>query len=537
MTGTLEEIKKERERFVAFAFAAAEIFMELDSAGNILFEGGAVERIGAEKTSSLVGNNIENIIDPDDVEVYKALILHLQYKGRIGPIPIRFLTENNRSLALRVFALGMPGSDARTFLSLRSAPLGGRGTSDSSDNEETGLLGQNAFIELASKTMAASPSENNVYMTAIEVEGLEDARKNFGPKFTQSLLHKISAHLTTLSLDGELAGQLSDKHFAFLHRAKNDGSHLSESLKTVDANVTLKSTYSTVAANGTGVPEDQVIRTLSYILSKFCENPKSVNFESLSNAFNVMASEAQLRVTNMRSMIETGNFKIAFQPVVSLQNGTILHNEVLSRFNDSTSDYTPLEVIQFAEDIGVIEEFDLALCRKAIDYIRKMKKLGTPVRLSVNLSGRTFDNSRGIEPLLKTLLAAKDISHSLLLELTDTATIKNLVKVEAVLNDLKAAGFKLCLDDFGAGASGYQYLRAFNVDYVKIDGSYVKDIVRKDYKPTFLLSIIRLCDDLGIKTIGEHVETNFQADFLRSIGVHYGQGFHYGKPDYAPRTN
>lgn len=537
MSGILDEIKKERERFVAFAFAAAEIFLELDSDSQILFGGGATERITPKKEAGLVGKNIKDVIDNDDYEVFRALTLHLEHKGRIGPLPIRFITDQGRSLALRVFALGMPGPDARVFLALRAAPLGAGGAVIASAHEETGLLTQESFMELATKTMADSSSSSGLYMTTVEVDGLAGVQKDLGPKHMKGLLKQIAAHLRTLSIDGQAAGQISDKHFAFLHRTKMDGEHLSRSLGELDKNVSLKSTYVTLAADTTEASEDQILRTLSYILTKFCENPKNVNFDTLSSAFDDMAASAQQRVTSMRNMIDTGNFKMAFQPVVSLQTGDILHNEVLSRFEGNAEDNSPLEIIKFAEDVGIIEEFDIALCRKAIDYVRKLKKLGTPLSLAMNISGKTLDSGRFVEPLVNTLIEAKDVSRALMLELTETSAVQNLEKVEAILNDLKVAGYKICLDDFGAGASGYQYLRAFNVDFVKIDGTYVKDMHKKDYKPTFLMSIVRLCDDLGIRSIGEHVETKFQADFLKSLGVHYGQGFYFGKPDFTPRTN
>lgn len=537
MSGVLEEVKKERERFVAFAFAAAEIFLEVDATGKILFEGGASDRIGAKGGSSLVGDNILNIIDPDDKEIYKALFTHLEHKGRIGPLPLRFVSEDNRSMALRVFALGMPGEGGRTFLALRAAPLGGTGVSEQSADKETGLLTRDAFMDLAAATMADKSEGSNLYMTAVEVDGLEEARKKGGPKYMKHLLKQVAAHLKTLSVDGQAASQIGDKHFAFLHRTKADGEALNKTLQTVDKNISLKTAYATVSADGSDVSEDQVLRTLSYILTEFCNNPGEVDFDTLSSAYEGMASKAQRRVTNMRSMIETGNFKMAFQPVVSLQNGDIHHNEVLSRFDQQGESNSPLEVIKFAEDVGIIEEFDLALVHKAIDYVRKMKKLGTPLTLAVNLSGRTLDSSKYADPLVNTLKDAKDVAHSILLELTETTAVQNFEKVEAMLNDLKACNYKTCLDDFGAGAAGYQYLRAFNVDFVKIDGQYVRDMNSPGYRPTFLLSIVRLCNDLGVKTIGEHVENRFQADFLRSLGVDFAQGFHFGKPDFAPRTN
>jgi EAL domain-containing protein (putative c-di-GMP-specific phosphodiesterase class I) len=537
MSTALEDVKKERERFVAFAFAAAEIFLEVDKDGKILFEGGASDRLGAGKSSQLVDSNILDIIDQDDQPIYKALFTHLEHKGRIGPLPLRFMSENNRTIALRVFALSMPGEQGRTFLALRAAPLGGGGISEQSADKETGLLTRDAFMGLAAKTMSDNSQGSNLYMTAVEIEGLDEARKKGGPKHMKQLLKEVAAHLRTLSVDGQAASQISDKHFAFLHRTKTDGEHLSKTLQKVDKNIRLKTSHSTLTADGADVSEDQILRTLTYILNEFCNNPGDVDFDTLTNAYEDMASKAQIRVTNMRSMIETGNFKMAFQPVISLANGDIHHNEVLSRFDENGVGGTPMEIIKFAEDVGIIEEFDIALVHKAVDYVRKMKKLGTPLTLAVNLSGRTLDSEKFAEPLVNALKDAKDVAHSLLLELTETTAVKNFEKVEVMLKELQSCNYKICLDDFGAGAAGYQYLRAFNVDFVKIDGQYVRDMNTPGYRPTFLLSIVRLCSDLGIKTIGEHVENRFQADFLRSLGVDFAQGFHFGKPDFTPRTN
>ena len=536
MSSLIDELRKERERFVAFAFAAAEIFFEVDSSGKILFAGGAAEKIAAEKAgASHIGNSIYELIDDDDRDVYIALKMHLEHKGRLGPIPLRFKGSQGHTFALRLFGLHMPGEDSRTFIALRSAPLGG-GISDQSLDKETGLLTRDGFLDLAASTMSADGnSSNNLYMTAVEIDGIDEAKKKYGPKFANNLVGRLAAHLKTISVDGQMAGQIGDKHFAFLHRTQSDGEYIGESLKKVDDKVALKTAVSTVSADS-DLSEEEILRTLSYVLSKFCEDSASVDFEQLSAAYDGMAAEATAKVTNMRTMIESGSFKMAFQPVVSLQSGDIHHNEVLSRFDDRLDGKTPRDIIGFAEEIGMIEEFDIALCKKAIDYVRKMRRLGEPLKLAVNLSGRTLESGRFIDEFVSQLMQAKDVARDIMLELTETKAIKNMEKAEAILSDLKAIDYQVCLDDFGAGASGYQYLRAFNVDYVKIDGAYVRDMNAPGYKPTFLLSIVRLCNDLGIKTIGEHVETRFQADFLKSLGVDFGQGFHFGKPEFSPKT-
>lgn len=536
MSTVIDELRRERERFVAFAFAAAEIFFEIDSDGKVLFEGGAVEKIATgQQVGSHIGDSIYDLIDEDDREVFTALKLHLEHKGRLGPIPLRFKGSNGFNFALRLFGLHMPGQNSRTFLALRSAPLGG-GVGEQATDKETGLLTRDGFLELAATTMAENSAGNNLYMTAVEIDGLDEAKKKYGPKFARNLLGRMAAQLKTISVDGQMAGQISDKHFAFLHRTQGDGEYIGESLKNVDENVELKTAVSTLSTDAE-MSEDQVLRTLSYVLAKFCEDSASVDFDQLTAAYDGMAVEAKARVTSMRSMIESGSFKMAFQPVVSLHSGDVHHNEVLSRFEGKLDGKAPRDIIGFAEEVGMIEEFDIALCKKAIDYVRKMKRLGEPLTLAVNLSGRTLESGRFIEQFARVLTDAKDVSRYIMLELTETKAIKNMEKAEAILNDMKAVNYQVCLDDFGAGASGYHYLRAFNVDYVKIDGAYVRDMNAPGYKPTFLLSIVRLCRDLGIKTIGEHVESRFQADFLKSLGVDFGQGYHFGKPEFSPKTN
>lgn len=537
MSAQIEDIKKERERFVAFAFAAAEIFLELDENGIILFEGGASNKIGKSNgNKGLIGTPISELIVEDDLLVFEALKGHLAHKGRIGPIPVRFHSDTNKDYAFRLFALHMPGQNIRTFLSLRSAPLGG-GSIDPDMQSETGLLTKEHFIDIASKTMSHNNGGGQLYLTAIDVAGLEKAKKDFGPRFLKSLMKRISAHLKSLALDGEIAGQIGEKQFAFLHRSHGDGAHVTEGVQKADPNVKLTTETTTISADGSDIEEAQLLRTLSYVLNAFCENTEKANFDSFSEAYDELVADAQQRVTSIRSMISSGAFKMAFQPVVELKTGRLHHNEILSRFDGDDQAYSPLETIRFAEDVGMIEEFDIALCEKAIDYIRKMRRLGDSVNLAINISGRTLSNPAYIGQMAKLLASAKDVARSLLIELTETSEVSELEQVEALFNDLKSYGYKLCLDEFGSGAAGYQYLRAFNVDYVKISGSYIKDMAKPDYKPTFLSSIVNLCNDLGIKTIGEHVETQFQADLLKSLGVDFAQGFHYGKPDYTPRLD
>jgi len=99
-----------------------------------------------------------------------------------------------------------------------------------------------------------------------------------------------------------------------------------------------------------------------------------------------------------------------------------------------------------------------------------------------------------------------------------------------VLQNLRGRGHKVCLDDFGAGAASFSYLQAFLVDYVKIDGAYIGRILANFRDRTIVKAMVQMCSELGISTIAEMIETKEQAGSLIGLGVGYGQGYLYGKP-------
>jgi EAL domain-containing protein (putative c-di-GMP-specific phosphodiesterase class I) len=119
-------------------------------------------------------------------------------------------------------------------------------------------------------------------------------------------------------------------------------------------------------------------------------------------------------------------------------------------------------------------------------------------------------------------------------EATESSRMHDLERVSRVFNAMKTRGFSMCLDDFGAGAASFQYLRALEVDYVKIDGTYTRRLLSSDRDSLLLRNLCDLCADLNIKTIAEMVELDDQVAKLRSLGVHMGQGYLLGRPAPQP---
>jgi EAL domain-containing protein (putative c-di-GMP-specific phosphodiesterase class I) len=136
--------------------------------------------------------------------------------------------------------------------------------------------------------------------------------------------------------------------------------------------------------------------------------------------------------------------------------------------------------------------------------------------------------------MLELLRHHKSLAPRLAVEITESSRLKNLEETNRIIQDIRYEGFKVSLDDFGAGSASFQYLQALTVDFVKIDGAYVKRLGQSQRDDTMIKGLVRMCEDLNVGTIAEMVETREQVDILRGIGVEMAQGYYFGRPTPAP---
>ena len=157
-----------------------------------------------------------------------------------------------------------------------------------------------------------------------------------------------------------------------------------------------------------------------------------------------------------------------------------------------------------------------------------------PTRIAANLSGLTLQSPAFRDRLLALLDAEPLLTHRLLIEITETAEIEDEAEAVRTVEALRARGLPLCIDDFGAGAAAFRYLRAFRVDYVKIDGLYVEAALRSDQDRGIVAGMVDLARTVGARVVAERIETEAEAALMRELGVDYGQGWLYGRPGPLP---
>lgn len=222
------------------------------------------------------------------------------------------------------------------------------------------------------------------------------------------------------------------------------------------------------------------------------------------------------------------------QPIAPLDpyrlKNSLPHFEILARMRDEDGNIIPAnEFIPAAERFGLMPLFDRWVLEYALSNFKDLCPNGFSM-CSINISGQTIDDP-SFETFLFDLIERTQVNpKKICLEITETAAIKNMERMSWLLPKIKNIGCKLALDDFGVGMSSFAYLKNFEVDYIKIDGSFVRDIEKSVMSESIVSAVTDLAHKMNIQVVAEWVSSEEVASLLRSKGVDYAQGYFVGKP-------
>lgn len=234
----------------------------------------------------------------------------------------------------------------------------------------------------------------------------------------------------------------------------------------------------------------------------------------------------------LANALVNGEFTLFYQPVVNLQNGTIIGVEALCRWPQPDASFVAPEVfIPQAESSGFIVQLGDWALRTAMEQTRKWhERFKAPLVLSVNLSARQFLHYNLVKSIEEALGTVQYAAEHLEFEITETVAMTNADDTIGIMRQLKNLGIGLAVDDFGTGYSSLAYLKRFPIDKLKIDKTFVRDIPNDGNDLAIVSAIVALAHALGLKVQAEGVETEAQAEFLRECECEAAQGFLFGRP-------
>jgi diguanylate cyclase (GGDEF)-like protein len=405
----------------------------------------------------------------------------------------------------------------------------------------TGLYNNQGF-ELAMTNREREIKGYQGDVAIFEVDNFESIYDSLGSKGSDELIRFIT-HLLKSNTDKEaLLGRCGKAIFGF-----SPGSSSAKLLKSQ----TLK-LQEIIRSSRFKWGDKMVDLTVSAgiaLVSKHQEQP-SQKMEIARIACNIAKENGKSRIhvlseldpalINYRSRVdflqevitamEQNRLKLFLQPIeeVSVGASEISHYEVLLRFVDKDGNFiSPENLISVAEQFEIMPQVDRWVVHHALAALLECKD--EKIKFSINLSGQSLNQE--FSEFLEDELDAIDLdAERICFEITETAVISNLNAAINLIERTRARGCKFSLDDFGSGLSSFSYLQNIPVDYLKIDGSFVKDIVDNPVSRAIVDSINRVGIAMNLQTIAEYVENDSVLEAIREIGVHYGQGYCLGRP-------
>ncbi|WP_099188326.1 EAL domain-containing protein [Tepidibacter mesophilus] len=218
-----------------------------------------------------------------------------------------------------------------------------------------------------------------------------------------------------------------------------------------------------------------------------------------------------------------------FQPIYNLKENKIEKYEVLMRIKNGENYLSPFPYIKVAEENNLISNLDLMVIKKAMEYKNDMDK-EDKIKLSINASGKDLNDSEFLPKVVHLADQYKIKYENIIFEITETQNIDNIDSLVKTIYSFKELGFTFSIDDFGTGFSSMQYLKRIPADYLKIDGSFIKDINEKEENLYIVKSIANMAKAFKMQTIAEFVENEEILNTIKELKIDYAQGYYIGKP-------
>lgn len=229
----------------------------------------------------------------------------------------------------------------------------------------------------------------------------------------------------------------------------------------------------------------------------------------------------------IKRAFKNDGFKLAYQPIIDAATGlTVCYEALVRMFGDDGKPVSAALFVPMIEQMGLAFELDKLVLDIAVQAMEEEPTLS----LAINISGLTASQVDWPEHMKRVLESRPDVARRLVIEITETAAIVNIMETQRFSETLRALGGRVSLDDFGAGATSIRYLRELGLSIMKIDKDLLKDILTNKEQQHLVSVLIELARGLGIQTVAEGVETEDVADWLRGAHVDYMQGYYFGKP-------
>lgn len=408
----------------------------------------------------------------------------------------------------------------------------------------TGLCNRREFGHLLERHLAeARRYERRGAVLWMDLDGFKEINDGLGHKVGDDLLASLAHRMRATVRDSDVLARLGGDEFAVLYlnvdseQAQIAAGRLLDAIRKHTAVIDGEALRTTASLGIVLFPDHGA--SASELLMKadmamYRAKAQGRNRSCLYSPDEEKVDDPESRVDWLRVIrdaLENDGFILYAQPILDLAENRIVHYEILLRLLGRSGQIIPPGAfLDVAEQFGLSGDIDRWVLQKVMDTLAD-EQLPSDVSFAVNLSPRSLTDPALLDAISSRTSLSVIGPVRLVLEITETAAIYNIHVAKDFLRALRTQGYEFALDDFGMGFSSFYQLKNLDVDYLKIDGSFIRNLGRDPVDRHLVVAMVQLAKGLGKRTIAEFVETEETLEVLRSIGVDCAQGFHIGRPE------
>jgi diguanylate cyclase (GGDEF)-like protein/PAS domain S-box-containing protein len=377
----------------------------------------------------------------------------------------------------------------------------------------------------------------------MDLDGFKEINDGLGHKVGDELLASLAHRMKSTIRESDVLARLGGDEFAILYpnvdstRAQIAATRLLDAIRRHTANIQGQAIRTTASMGIVLFPEHgmqptELLMQADMAMYRAKEQGRNRFCVYSPEVENLEAPEQRIDWLRLvREALENDGFILYAQPILDLRTDEITRYEILLRLLDRDGNVIPPGAfLDIAEQFGLSGDIDRWVLGRTTEILSNSEIMGKGISFAINLSPRTMTDKEFLE-LISGMPALSVIGPvRLVMEITETAAIYNIHVAKDFLRALRGRGYEFALDDFGMGFSSFYQLKNLDVDYLKIDGSFIRNLSHDPVDKHLVLAMVHLARSLGKQTIAEFVEDQEILDILREIGVDCAQGFHIGRP-------
>jgi diguanylate cyclase (GGDEF)-like protein/PAS domain S-box-containing protein len=552
-----EAARESEARFQSLVQHSSDIIALLDPAGTIRYVSPSIRRSLGHAPEALLGTRLSEHVHPDDlVLAAQALVEAARSEDTYGPIIVRLVRKTGEWRTMECLATNLLDDPVVAGIVVNARDVTERAALEAQlvhqafHDPLTGLANRALFRDRVGHALQRTGRRREqVSVLFLDLDDFKTVNDSLGHAAGDRLLTSVAERLLNATRGCDTVARLGGDEFAVLlenTRDEDDALTVADRVaQALRAPLALEGSELQLCASiglARARPEDgpeELLRNADVAMyrAKHAGKGRTEVFAPEMHAAIVdrLTLEADLR----RAINDPtcAQFAVHFQPIVRLEDESVVGVEALARWNHPTrGPLPPTTFIPIAESSGLIVPLGAWVLREACRagrhwaaHRREMPD-APPLTLTVNLSGRQLQAPGLVDDVAAALAESGLEPSSLVLEITETVIMQQTEANLLTLHALKALGIRLAIDDFGTGYSSLSYLQRFPIDILKIDKSFVDGLSRGGSDAALARTIIALGDTLALRCIAEGVEDDAQRTHLQALGCDYAQGFFFARP-------